>query len=211
LKTQTSSVIISRLETAPYGTNAYLVSCPRSNNCVLVDAPGEGERIRRELKNLRLQSIVLTHSHFDHTGALQELADRFQVPVAAHAADADRLPRRPDIHLKDNEVLTFGEIELMVLYTPGHTPGSLCFWSEGILLSGDTLFPGGPGRTASPAAFQQILNSLNTKIFVLPDSTTIYPGHGPSTTLKKEKQKFAVFTGRPHAPELCGDVLWLSS
>jgi len=96
-----------------------------------------------------------------------------------------------------------------VLHTPGHTPGSLCFRVGRYLISGDTIFPGGPGRTSSPDDFKQIVKSITEKIFVLPDDTQIYPGHGNSTVLKNEKEEFAVFTSRPHEPNLCGEVLWL--
>ncbi|MGB6339420.1 MAG: MBL fold metallo-hydrolase, partial [Candidatus Aminicenantaceae bacterium] len=104
-----------------------------------------------------------------------------------------------------------GNINLEVLHTPGHTPGSLCFIYDRYLFSGDTLFPAGPGRTSTPAAFEQIVRSLKEKIFPLPENTLIYPGHGASTILKKEKEEFAVFSSRTHPPNLCGDVLWLSS
>jgi len=96
-----------------------------------------------------------------------------------------------------------------VLHTPGHTPGSLCFRVGRYLISGDTIFPGGPGRTSSPDDFKQIIKSITEKIFVLPDDTQIYPGHGNSTVLKNEKEEFAVFASRPHEPNLCGEVLWL--
>jgi glyoxylase-like metal-dependent hydrolase (beta-lactamase superfamily II) len=79
------------------------------------------------------------------------------------------------------------------------------------LIAGDTIFPGGPGRTISPTALREIIESITRKIFVLPDDTQVYPGHGDSTALKKEKDEFAVFSSRPHDPQLCGDVLWLSS
>jgi glyoxylase-like metal-dependent hydrolase (beta-lactamase superfamily II) len=79
------------------------------------------------------------------------------------------------------------------------------------LISGDSIFPGGPGKTRSPAALKQIIKSITEEIFVLPDDTQIYPGHGDSTVLKKEKDEFAVFSSRLHDPGLCGDVLWLSS
>jgi len=98
-----------------------------------------------------------------------------------------------------------------VLHTPGHTPGSLCLLSGKHLFSGDTLFPGGPGKTGNPAAFEQIINSITEKLFILPDETLVYPGHGEDTVLGKEKQEFAVFSSRPRTPGLCGDVLWLSS
>jgi glyoxylase-like metal-dependent hydrolase (beta-lactamase superfamily II) len=102
-------------------------------------------------------------------------------------------------------------MSLKVLHTPGHTPGSLCFWVGKYLISGDTIFPGGPGQTKSPTDLKRIIESITRKIFVLPDDTAIYPGHGDSTLLRKEKEEFAIFSSRPHNPNLCGDVLWLSS
>jgi glyoxylase-like metal-dependent hydrolase (beta-lactamase superfamily II) len=100
-------------------------------------------------------------------------------------------------------------VTLEVIHTPGHTPGSLCFLCEKYLLSGDTIFPGGPGKTGSPEEFQEIVESLQKKIFVLPEDVKIYPGHGNPTVLKKEKEEFAAFSARSHDPGLCGDVLWL--
>jgi glyoxylase-like metal-dependent hydrolase (beta-lactamase superfamily II) len=199
------------VETAPYGTNAYIVTSPSRGESILVDAPGEAGRILGELEDSRLQTILLTHGHFDHTGALREIVDRLGTPVAAHAGDAGRLPVKPDTLLKDGDSISLGEHALTVLHTPGHTPGSLCFWADGILFSGDTLFPGGPGRTGTPEAFRQVVDSLQRTIFSLPDETRVFPGHGEPTVLKQEKDEFAVFAGREHSPGLCGDVLWLSS
>jgi hydroxyacylglutathione hydrolase len=101
-------------------------------------------------------------------------------------------------------------VRLEVLHTPGHTPGSLCFLTGHYLLAGDTIFPGGPGKTSSPEALRQIVLSIERKVMVLSDDTHICPGHGPSTVLAKEKRDFAVFRSRPDDPALCGDVLWLS-
>ena len=108
-------------------------------------------------------------------------------------------------------MISFGKVKLEVLHTPGHTPGSLCFRTGKYLISGDTIFPGGPGKTRSPAELSQIIKSITEKLFVLPDDTQIYPGHGDSTVLKKEKDEFAVFSSRAHNPNLYGDVLWLSA
>jgi glyoxylase-like metal-dependent hydrolase (beta-lactamase superfamily II) len=87
----------------------------------------------------------------------------------------------------------------------------VCFLTGKYLISGDTLFPGGPGKTGSPGNLEQIIESIKGKILPLPDDTYVYPGHGDSTVLRKEKEEFAVFSSRPHDPNLCGDVLWLSS
>jgi glyoxylase-like metal-dependent hydrolase (beta-lactamase superfamily II) len=144
----------------------------------------------------------------DHTGALAQLKSALNVPLAAHAADGGRMPVAPDTLLVDGEAITFGNLRLDVLHTPGHTPGSLCFYTEGYLISGDTLFPDGPGKTGSPADFKQIVESLKSKIFVLPDDTQVFPGHGDHTVLGREKQAFETFAARPHDPNLCGDVLW---
>jgi glyoxylase-like metal-dependent hydrolase (beta-lactamase superfamily II) len=147
----------------------------------------------------------------DHLGALSMLRSVLKIPVAAHPAEARALPSPPEIQLNDGDTVSFGNIKLEVLHTPGHTPGSLCFKTGKYLLSGDTLFPGGPGKTGSPVALREIINSITSKIFTLEDDTQVYPGHGAPTVLKKEKEEFAIFSSRPHPPDLCGDVLWLSS
>ena len=111
--------------------------------------------------------------------------------------------------MQDGDEIVLGEIKLEVIHTPGHTLGSLCFRVGRYLISGDTIFPGGPGRTWSPNGFKQIIESITGKIMILPEDTQIYPGHGPSTVLKKEKEEFAIFTSRPLDPNLYGQVTWL--
>jgi len=95
-----------------------------------------------------------------------------------------------------------------VLHTPGHTPGGLCFLTDKYLIAGDTLFPGGPGKTQSPADFRRIIESITQKLFELPEDTQVFPGHGEATTIKEAKQQYEVFSTRPHDPNLHGDVVW---
>jgi hydroxyacylglutathione hydrolase len=206
-----SIVRITRLELAPFGTNAYIVVCQATGDSILVDAPGEVDKILSQLAGTKPKYIVITHSHIDHIGALGELRARLKIPVSIHPKDAVRLPSRPDIELNDGDTIEIGKLKLKVLHTPGHTPGSLCLLVGKYLISGDTIFPGGPGKTGTPADFKQILKSIETKLFVLPDDTEVYPGHGEATVLGKEKEEFAVFASKPHDPNLCGDVLWLSA
>lgn len=202
---------IEQLQLGSFGTNAYILTCQKTGDSVVIDAPTEADKIIGRLKGTNPKHILLTHNHMDHIGALPELKDRLGIPLAAHPADAATLPIPPEVHLKDKEGVPFGNITLEVLHTPGHTPGSLCFRTGKYLLSGDTIFPGGPGKTRSPDDFQQIIKSLTDKIFVLDNATQVYPGHGSPTVLKKERDAFAAFSARPHSPNLCGDVLWLSS
>ena len=202
---------IERLELGPWGTNAYIITCLQTKASVLIDAPSDASVIIEKLKGTDLKYILLTHNHMDHTGALSELKFKLNVLVAAYAADASRLPLKPDILLDDGVKIAVGNITLKALHTPGHTPGSLCFEVSGYLISGDTIFSGGPGKTNLPADLSQIIESIVEKIFKLSDDTQIFPGHGEATTLKKEKGEFAVFSSRSHDSNLCGDVLWLSS
>jgi glyoxylase-like metal-dependent hydrolase (beta-lactamase superfamily II) len=202
---------IKRIEAGPFGTNAYVLICTQTGESVLIDAPGDAERMALLLRTTALKYILITHNHMDHTGALERLKSVFDVPVAGHEYDANRLPIPADILLSDGNKVAFGRIRLDVLHTPGHTPGSLCFLYANHLFSGDTLFPHGPGRTNTPSDFQMILDSLKAKIFVLPDEVHVYPGHGEETILKSEKDEFQVFSSRSHVAGLCGDVLWLKS
>ncbi len=192
----------------PFGTNSYILRCMKTGDSVVVDAPGDAPKVVDRLRFSNPKYILMTHHHMDHTEALVELKAALKIPIAAHAADAAKLPVPADMLLADDEVITFGHLRLAVLHTPGHTPGSLCFYTEGYLISGDTLFPGGPGKTGFPAEFNQIIGSLQRKIFVLPDETQVFPGHGDHTVLGKEKLAFEAFAARPHDPDLCGDVTW---
>ncbi len=206
-----SDVRIDKLALGPYGTNAYIITCLKTRDSALIDTPAEADKILDRLKGTSPKYILLTHNHFDHLGALAELYSKLKVPLAAHAADASQLPIPPERLLNDGDMIPLGKLKLEVIHTPGHTPGSLCFRYGRYLLAGDTIFPGGPGKTASPAAFSEIIKSITGKFFTLPEDTTIFPGHGDSTTVKKTKEEFAVFSSRPHGPDLCGDVLWLST
>jgi glyoxylase-like metal-dependent hydrolase (beta-lactamase superfamily II) len=205
------AIEIIRMELGPWGTNAYIVVCRATDECLLVDAPGEADKILTQLMGTRPKYIAITHSHIDHIGALSEVKSKLKIPVAAHPADASKLPFKPDVELKDGNAIKIGKLNIKVLHTPGHTPGSLCFLTGEYLISGDTIFPGGPGKTGSPTDFKQIVKSLKDKLFVLPDNTLVYPGHGEPTVLGQEKKAFAAFASKSHDPGLCGDVLWLSS
>ncbi len=200
---------IEGLQLGAWGTNAYIITCPATGRSALVDAPAEPGRILAALQGTAPQYILMTHGHFDHTGALAELKNKLGVPVAAHAADS--LPVPPDMLLNDGDASQVGNLSLKVLHTPGHTPGGLCFLTGKYLFSGDTLFPGGPGRTSSPQAFRQVVAAITDKLFVLPDETRVFPGHGSDTVLGVEKAAYAAFAARQHSPSLCGDVLWASA
>jgi glyoxylase-like metal-dependent hydrolase (beta-lactamase superfamily II) len=201
---------IEKLELGPFGTNAYILVCSNTGESVVVDAPADAGKILEVLEGTNPKYILITHNHMDHTGALSELKSTLNLPVAAHADDAGRLPVSADQLLNDGDVISFGDIKLSVLHTPGHTPGSICFLTGNHLIAGDTIFPDGPGKTGSPADFKRILESLTGKIFVLPDNTVIYPGHGDSTVLDKEKRAYKAFSARGLDVNLCGDVLWSS-
>ena len=201
---------IDRLELGPFGTNSYILICQKTNESVVVDAPGEAGMVVERLKETQPKYILMTHDHFDHIGGLVELRSALEIPVAAHLADANDLPLEPDLLLSDGDEIFIGTNKIRVLHTPGHTPGSLCFFTDKYLIAGDTLFPGGPGKTQSPDDFRQIIESITEKLFELPEDVQVYPGHGEPTTIREAKQQYEVFSTRPHDPNLCGDVVWTS-
>lgn len=201
-------VRIQKLSLGPFGTNSYILRCMKTGAGVVIDAPGEADRVLEALHDIEPKYILMTHNHMDHVGALSDLKSSLNIPLASHPLDAGGLPLSPDKMLEDEEILNIGDMPLKVLHTPGHTPGSVGFLTGRYFLSGDTLFPGGPGKTRSPKVFRQIIETLTHKIFTLPDETEVHPGHGDSTTLGKERAAFEAFLARGYSSELCGDVLW---
>jgi glyoxylase-like metal-dependent hydrolase (beta-lactamase superfamily II) len=202
---------IERLELSRWEANAYIIVCQQTGESAIIDVPPGARTIIKNLSGTIPKYVLITHSHYDHVDGLPAFKARMNIPVGAHRADWRWIPITPEMSLKDDDVITLGNLQINVLHTPGHTPGGLCFKIGKYLFSGDSVFPGGPGATESPDDFRQIFKAIEEKIMVLPDETRIYPGHGKSTTLKRERSKFAVFLSRPHDPNLCGDVLWLSS
>jgi hydroxyacylglutathione hydrolase len=209
--TDDKTIRIERLTLGPYETNTYIVVCQKTKQSLVVDAPARASEIIAALEGTQTRYIFLTHDHFDHTGVMGSLRSRLKVPLAVHELDSYQLKTPPEILLKDGDTLKLGNLKIEVLHTPGHTPGSLCFKIGKYLFAGDTIFPGGPGRTETPDDFKQIIASITQKIFRLPDDTVLLPGHGDGTTVRKAKEEYAAFAARLHGDIIYGDVTWLSS
>ena len=203
--------IVKVAHMGPVDNNAYILSCKQTGEGVIIDAPAEPEKLLSELGDVKVKAIIITHRHGDHTAGLLEMKRHTGVPVAAHPDDASALPSPPDIQLKDGDDYRVGNLRLTAKHTPGHTPGGLCLLTGKHLFSGDTLFPGGPGRTSSPEAFQQVKDSITRSLLPLPDDTAVYPGHGEDTTIGEAREDIRIFDSRPHPSSLSGDVEWRKS
>ena len=172
-----------RLAVGGLETNCYILKS--GNIGIIIDPGAEAKKIIEKASGLDIILILLTHSHSDHIGALQEIKEAFNARAAVHQLDW-----RPgfDLELEDNQEIEFGQDRLKVLHTPGHTPGGCCFLVGNNLFSGDTLFPDGPGNTSFPGGDEQaILKSIREKLLKLPDETNVYPGHGACTTIGRER------------------------
>lgn len=179
---------IKRLEVGSFENNCYLVSCRQTGEAVIIDPAAEAPKIIREIQGKTIKYILITHGHMDHIGALEEVREKVKAPVGIHERDSRTLRQKADFFLADGQVLKIGYLEMKALHTPGHTPGGICLLIGKVLFSGDTIFPNGPGNTALPGAdHRQILKSIHSKVFTLPDETVIYPGHGLETTVGREK------------------------
>ena len=183
-----SQVEIHRFVVGPIANNVFVVRCKQSGEALLVDAANEHELLLGAARALGVRRIVETHGHWDHIQAIPQLRDA-GYEVAVTAGDAGMLPSY-DLLLDDDDVLEVGRLRIRTLATPGHTPGSICFAIENspVLLSGDTLFPGGPGNTKTALGdFATIIDSIERRIFaVFSADTIVMPGHGEDTTIAAE-------------------------
>lgn len=188
--------------TLPVGaleTNCYIVFRPERNDCIVIDPGDDAERIAAAVNGKEVTAILLTHGHYDHTGALHA----FSCPVYMHPADEIMLtdaawsamgegcgfvPRKANVHyVMEGSTLSLAGMDIYVLHTPGHTPGCVCYQFEDALFTGDTLFHRGYGRTDLPGGnFRELVASLR-RLYRLDEPIPFYPGHGPSSTIGKER------------------------
>lgn len=185
--------------------NCVVLGCPESRKAVVIDPGADLELIEAAVRkhDLTVELILNTHGHFDHIGANAGLKESTGAPLLIHKDDVKLLQMAkiqattyglpaedsplPDTELQGGEILTFGAQTLEVFHTPGHSPGCVCFYREGLLISGDTLFAGSVGRTDLPGGdHQQLLDSIQDKLAGLPPQTKVLPGHGPLTTIEHE-------------------------
>ena len=202
---------ITKINMGPYNNNGYIVVCPETNEGVIIDTPAEPEKLLNEIGNVKIKAILITHGHQDHLLGFSEIKTGVGAMVGVGVDDIDLLPTPPELRLNDGTFIQCGKLSIKALSTPGHTPGSTCFLVGNHLFSGDTLFPGGPGKSRSPEAFRQEIDSITKKLLVLPDDTAVYPGHGEDTTIGEAREQYHSFASRPHPDDLHGDVSWLES
>jgi glyoxylase-like metal-dependent hydrolase (beta-lactamase superfamily II) len=185
--------------------NAYLLVCRATNEALLIDAANEPDRLAdlvgSDESRPELRHLVTTHRHHDHWQALGAVAGMFQTRQIAHPLDAGELPIPMDELVEQGDTVQFGDIELEVVHLRGHTPGSIALVYRGAdrphIFTGDSLFPGGPGRTTSPDDFASLIGDLESRVFdQLPDETWVYPGHGDDTTLGTERPSLPEWKAR---------------
>lgn len=196
-----------------FGNNAYLVSDEVSREAIIVDAPAGSDVVLAAVRDggYVVKAVLLTHSHRDHWMGYEDVKAGTRAPFLAHEAERGVLGDRIDAPVSDRQDISVGEFAVHAIHTPGHTPGSTCYLVNGIVFSGDTLFPGGPGKTQTPSDLLQTIESIKARLFVLPDETEVLPGHGDDTTIGSAKAEYAVFAAREHPADLCGDVSWADS
>ena len=184
-----AAVELHRFVVGPIENNVYVVRCRRTGEATLIDAANEHDRLLRVARSLGVTSVLETHGHWDHIGAVEQVRDA-GIDVWVRSEDARMLPSYDHV-LDDDVVMRVGDLGLRTIHTPGHTPGSICFAIEGtpLLLTGDTLFPGGPGNTKTDEGdFDTIITSLEDRIFRVFDEATIFwPGHGRESTIGVEQ------------------------
>ncbi|MGD0230189.1 MAG: MBL fold metallo-hydrolase [Syntrophorhabdales bacterium] len=188
-------MFVKQVEVGRFGVFAYLVGSEATGDALVIDPAGDEEWLVREAEKnkLRITYIVNTHSHVDHVMGNKRMKELTGAQIIIHEAEAAYLGNEPahltnmfgappsppaDRTVREGDVIAVGDISLKVIHTPGHSQGSICLYTEGLIFTGDTLFVGGVGRTdLQGGSWQTLVNSIHNKIFALPDTTVVLPGH----------------------------------
>jgi hydroxyacylglutathione hydrolase len=199
-------VIVDTVVVGPFASNCYIVGSEATKEGMIIDPGADAARIIDTVnrRGLDIKYIVVTHGHLDHLGALREVREATGAEVCIHADDSQFIREEPvatvfgdwypslsppDKLLRGGDAIDVGDLHFLVLHTPGHSRGGICLLGHGVVFSGDTLFNYGVGRTDFPGgSHNQLINSIHTKLMILPDSTVVYPGHGPKTTIGTERR-----------------------
>ena len=196
---------VTKLAVGPMDNNAYLLRSAQTGEAILIDAAAEPARLLEMIGDTPVTRIVTTHRHADHWQALAEVQAATGAIVVAHPEDADEIPVTVAERVGHGDTVEVGGAEFAVIHLRGHTPGSIALRYDAggelaggpHLFTGDSLFPGGPGRTTSPADFTSLMNDLEQRVFdQLPDGTWVYPGHGNDTKLGTERPHLAEWRAR---------------
>jgi glyoxylase-like metal-dependent hydrolase (beta-lactamase superfamily II) len=193
---------ISKIAVSEMANNAYLLRDPQTGEALLIDAAADPETLLRFIDDADVRTVVTTHGHWDHHRALPEVVAATRAVTVAHPADAGDLPVEVKRLVRHGDTVTVGSQTLEVVHLRGHTPGSIALvWRGGEgagthVFTGDSLFPGGPGRTTDPTDFTSLMDDLEARIFPLPDDTWFYPGHGNDSTLGAERPHISEWRAR---------------
>ncbi|MBC8497237.1 MAG: MBL fold metallo-hydrolase [Chloroflexi bacterium] len=193
----------------PWPMNTYVVICEETKTSAIIDPGADAEKILALTEGTRVDKILLTHGHFDHVQALERVQEATNAPVYLHPADAQEFGLAFDVALEGGQQIPVGNLVLKAIHTPGHTPGQICFdLGDGRIVVGDTIFVGGPGKTWSPEDFNTTMKTMQETVFIWPDETQFFPGHGLSGVIGVESPAFENFIARGWPHDLQGDVTW---
>lgn len=200
-------MIIKTIPAGVYDVNCYIVVDEATKEAVIMDPGGDADLISRMIESLGAnpKMILLTHGHFDHVGGVVDLKNMYKIPSYINEGDQKLMDNKTQIFevsvpadkfVNDGDVLTFGTKEIKCIATPGHSPGGMCYLIEEHLFTGDTLFNSSVGRSDLPCGnFNELIGNIKNKLVPLGDNIAVYPGHGPSSTIKYERLRNPFLSG----------------